>query len=100
MASEVDPVTIAHNTMTVLSTLNVLQPMTLLEIESELSKYLRRQTAEDVIASLVEKGLIRKLPKDTYIVSQRWLKMSGAASLRKARDKQRLIYLYTRSKRG
>jgi hypothetical protein len=100
LTSEGNKIKRVRDRIALLSTLNVLQPMTAEEIVSGLSQHLSIDNAGDVLHSLMDDGLVRKNSEDKYVVSQRWLKTSGISSLRKARDKQRLLYLANRSRRG
>ena len=82
-----------------LSTLNVLQPMTIDEIHAELSKYLKGGV-EDVLNSLIESRHVTKVSQDQYVLSLKGIRAAGKSSLKKKRDIRRMLYLANRSKRG
>lgn len=84
---------------TVLTTVNVFQPVTHEEIVTSLSRRLKGGNIENILASLMESGHIMDT-RDGYIVSQRGIQALGRSPLRKRRDMQRLLYLASRSKRG
>ena len=89
-----------HDKITLLSTLNVLQPMKRDDIVTGLAETLHIEKVGELFDSLLHDALIIETSDGQYVVSQRWLKTANAAPLRKARDQQRLYQLFDRSKKG
>lgn len=99
MASTVDQVKTIRNRLLILSTLSVLEPLTLKEIEVELSDRINKKQIEDIIESLVKEEYIRRNSSNEYNLSYRGIRAFARSPLKRERDIQRMLFL-SKSVRG
>lgn len=100
MAPNIDPAKIIREKLLLLSTLNVLEPLTLKEIESELSDRISKNRIKDIVDLLVKGNYIRRNSNDEYIVSYRGIQAFTRSPLKRERDIQRMLFLSKSVRRG
>ena len=100
MAPNIDPVKTTKEKLLLLSTLNVLDPLTLKEIESELSDRISKNRIKDIVELLVKDNYIRRNSNDEFNVTYRGIHAFTRSPLKRERDIQRMLFLHKSTRRG
>lgn len=100
MAPNIDHVKTIKEKVLLLSTLNVLEPLTLKEIESELSDRISKNRIKDIVDSLVKDNYTRRNSNGEYILSYRGIHAFTRSPLKRERDIQRMLFLSKSVRRG
>jgi predicted transcriptional regulator len=85
--------------ITLLATLNVFQPLNLVELKNALEEQMKGRDIEAILASLMTSGYVIK-QQDEYVVSQKGLKSVRPSLLKRQRDIKRMLYLASKTRGG
>lgn len=100
MALNMDRVKTVRERLLLLSTLNVLEPLTLEGLEIELSDRISKNRIKDIVELLVKENYIRRNSNHEYILSYRGIRAFTRSPLKRERDIQRMLFLNKPVRRG
>lgn len=100
MAPSIDQVKAIRERLLLLSTLNVLEPLTLEEIESQLSDRISKNRIKDIVESLARDNYIRTNSNNEYVLSYRGIRAFARSPMKRERDIQRMLFLSKSVRRG